>query len=438
MDIEDLRKATTRRLDPSRRAELGQFFTPADIAAYMADMFCAASRPARLMEAGAGVGCLIHAAASKMDVSSILAWEIDESLIYDLTQTVASVGVPFQVRNADFIGQLPDLLASDIRFDRVILNPPYRKISVKSPHRKTLEDLGVRTTNLYSAFLVAAMMLMADGGEMVAIVPRSCLNGLYHLDFRDFVLRNASLDRIHVFHSRRAAFSEDAVLQENVILKFTKSGRQAEVTVTTSSDGDFSDVETWQVPFSGIVRKNDPNKFIRLPGNGNIPLGVPLSELGIEVSTGPLVEFKALAHAAEDGAGHPVVSSRHLSSAGYSHPSEKAKINRLVVSAKTDRDLWPIGHYVVVKRISPKEAPRRVLAYHVTPDDIGSDRVAFENRLNVFHSGKAGLPIDVAERLCRHLNSPEVEAEFLSFSGNTQVNATDLRALTYPRSVVSA
>ena len=47
-----------RRLDPARRAAMGQFFTPAPIARFMADLSEANTGKVRLLDPGAGVGSL--------------------------------------------------------------------------------------------------------------------------------------------------------------------------------------------------------------------------------------------------------------------------------------------------------------------------------------------------------------------------------------------
>ena len=435
MDIEDIRRRATASLDPSRRSELGQFFTPSSIASHMADMFTPARGPVSLLDAGAGVGCLLHAAASRMQVERIDAWEVDSSLIGPLSATLEATGVVYEVHNSDFIIDANSL--GERVFDRAILNPPYRKISNASLHRKAMEELGVRTVNLYTAFVAAALLAMKDGGEIVAIVPRSFLNGLYHRPFREFMLSMASLDAIHVFNSRRSAFSDDAVLQENVIVKLTRGGVQGDVSVSTCDDGAFTDVVAYSSPFKHIVAPDDRNMFIRIPATTEDSLdGVRLSELGIEVSTGPIVEYRVRASIVPHDDGVQLVTPKHLSEAGFSHPSELARANRLARDT-VSKDLWPVGDYVVVKRISSKESRRRILAYHLRGEDFSGSDVAFENHLNVFHSAKRGLAPEFASRLCSYLNSDAADLEFRSISGSTQVNATDLRAMSYPPSIAS-
>ena len=64
--------------------------------------------------------------------------------------------------------------------------------------------------------------MLVNGGELVAITPRSFCNGPYFKPFREDFLETMSLRRLHVFKSRSAAFSRDAVLQENIIFHAVK------------------------------------------------------------------------------------------------------------------------------------------------------------------------------------------------------------------------
>jgi len=58
--------------------------------------------------------------------------------------------------------------------------------------------------------------------------------------------------------------------------------------------------------------------------------------------------------------------------------------------------------------------------------------VAFENHLNVFHVSGHGLDEDLAKGIAVWLNSSVIDKFFRTFSGHTQVNATDLRTLRFP------
>ena len=58
--------------------------------------------------------------------------------------------------------------------------------------------------------------------------------------------------------------------------------------------------------------------------------------------------------------------------------------------------------------------------------------VAFENHLNVFHVSGHGMDEFIAKGMAMWLNSSVVDKFFRTFSGHTQVNATDLRTLRFP------
>jgi adenine-specific DNA-methyltransferase len=114
-------------------------------------------------------------------------------------------------------------------------------------------------------------------------------------------------------------------------------------------------------------------------------------------------------------------------------PRSIGKAQGFVAHCDKDRKmLLPPGHYVLVKRFSAKEERRRIVAAMWTQERNGDQQIAFENHLNVFHVGGSGLDPELGWGLCLWLNSTVVDRYFRTFSGHTQVNATDLRALRYP------
>jgi adenine-specific DNA-methyltransferase len=326
------------------------------------------------------------------------------------------------------------------RFTHAILNPPYKKIGSESPHRQACRQLGLETVNLYTAFFALAMLQMRKGGEIVIIIPRSFCNGPYYRPFRDVLLAKCSIDAIHVFESRSQAFSDDEVLQENIILKVTRDGTQRDVILSFSNDATFADLHRREVPFSAIVQPNDRERFIRIPRHdgGAAAAGDlfsrSLAELGLEVCTGPVVDFRLKpwwSQNAEPGT-VPCIYPHHFTKDGFAWPKEHKKPNSLHRCPEVDKWLMREGVYVIVRRFSAKEERRRVVAYIVTPEDTKSDLVGFENHWNVFHVRKGGLPTDVARGLAAFLNTTALDDHFRIFSGHTQINATDLRNMKYP------
>lgn len=447
--IDEICVEASRKLDQSKRGALGQFMTPSAIAGFMASLFTY-GKDIRLLDAGAGAGALTSAFLGKAGDSnvSVDAWEIDPVLRGYLADTLThhekgSGGrVSATIHAADFIedASLAIVEKEAEAYTHAILNPPYKKINQNSKHRRFLRQAGIETVNLYTAFVALAALRMRPGGEIVAIIPRSFCNGSYYRPFRDLVLDSCAVRQIHLFDSRSKAFKDDDVLQENVIIHLVKGEKQGRVTVSVSHDATFADYQKTEFAPSEIVQPGDSERFIRIPteeGHADVPTCCThsLKETGLEVRTGPVVGFRVKEfwqhEPQEDSV--PLLYPHHFVSGELVWPKQhKKKPNALTLSPKVSKDLMPRGHYVLVKRFSTKEEKRRIVAYHVDDCALDSPYIGFENYWNVFHVGKKGLDEQTARGLAIFLNSTVLDTHFRSFSGHTQVNATDLRSIKYP------
>jgi adenine-specific DNA-methyltransferase len=451
-------------VDPTSRSKLGQFMTPASVAAFMAGLFGPWPKEIRLLDAGAGLGALTAAVVEeacsrdKRPASiDVTAFEVDRGLIPYLERTLAACESQCQRHNIrltsriiqdDFILHIARPLAANSLQLRthnfIILNPPYAKINVDSMWRRALRLMSIETTNLYTAFLAVALHQLESSGQMVAITPRSFCNGLYFERFREFILEASSIDRVHVYESRRRAFQDDDVLQENIIFRLTKGCAQPSTVKISSSVGPSAENSTVRcVPFTEVVNPNDRHRFIRLPTTNDdstlahrvMSLAATLKTLAISVSTGRVVDFRAksqLRRAPEPGT-VPLIYPAHFDSGFVTWPKLGGKKpNALVLDDYTSDQVVPRGHYVLTKRFTSKEEPRRIVAVIYDPDRIDGELVGFENHLNYFHCQGHGIDPVLAKGLAAFLNSTAVDQFFRLFSGHTQVNATDLRNLHYP------
>lgn len=381
------------------------------------------------------------------------AFEVDPTLTKHLAQTLEKYShrnhFVSNVHEEDFIHAAVRSLTGGLfskpleRYTHAILNPPYKKINSNSAHRLALRRVGVETVNLYSAFVALAVELAAPGGQIVAIIPRSFCNGPYYRPFRDLILERAAIHHLHLFESRSKAFKDDKVLQENIILRLERGGQQSAVTVSTSTDDSFTDLVTHEYPFDRIVFPDDPERFIHVPTSPeqnaiklSSVMRYALEDIDINVSTGPVVDFRLKAHLREmpEPGAVPLLYPGHFSSCGTTWPiAGMKKPNAIERTADTEKWLYPNGFYCVVRRFSSKEEKRRIVASVVEPATFGdAPMLGLENHLNVFHDNKRGLPEPLARGLAVFLNSTVVDEHFRRFSGHTQVNATDLRQIKYP------
>jgi len=450
---------------------MGQFLTPPGVAGLLAGMFEVIEADVRLLDLGAGVGMLTAAFAARVLGEErkprslhLTVWEAEAAFISPLERVLEecveagrSAGVPtsYVVNHGDALRGGVDLLQEEDLFTRprqgrgfthAIMNPPYRKINADSEARLLLRRAGLETSNLYTGFLWLAARLLEPSGQMVAITPRSFCNGPYFLPFRERFFRLMALERLHVFDKRDALFSGDDVLQENVIMHARCDTKRRAFVVLSSSNGwPAGNGRVRTVPYSRVFDPADAGRVIHLALDAadddarRAVMGLPakLSDLGVGVSTGRVVEFRARRFLRQDPeAGTvPLIYPLHFNGGCVHWPCPGSrKANALQALPETQELVVPNGIYVLVKRFTAKEERRRVVATVFRPEGslAGFKSVGFENHLNYFHDGGKGLDGMLADGLAVYLNSTVVDSYFRQFSGHTQVNATDLRGLRYP------
>lgn len=471
--IESRRVLAVNGLPAGGRVRLGQFFTPEPVADLIARMIDLDRLPpqARILDPGAGTGSLTGAVVARLlregreGSIEATAFELDAGLTEILTATLqdcvdtanyAGLRLAAAIRSEDFIAKaVSELLGSGglfngepvdhspaLPYHLIVMNPPYRKIHSDSRERWLLRQVGIEVSNLYTAFLALAARLLSPGGQLVAITPRSFCNGPYFRSFRRDFLGRVALRALHVFDSRDTAFGDLRVLQENVIFVAVRGGKRGTVTISASVDHADEAFVTREVPYEEVVDPADPEQFIRISADATggyasdlvSRLKTTLADLGLTASTGRVVDFRAREHlrAAPEPGTVPLIYPTHFSGGFVDWPKLGRKPNGLLHVPSTQSLLMPNESYVLVKRFSSKEEPRRVVAAVFDPRRIPCQSVGFENHLNVYHRNGRGLDPLLARGLALYLNSSIVDIHFRQFSGHTQVNATDLRALRYP------
>ncbi|MBN2315353.1 MAG: Eco57I restriction-modification methylase domain-containing protein [Sedimentisphaerales bacterium] len=464
--LEHVRRKISKKHQRQERSRIGQFLTPAPIAHFMADLFQRDIEDVRILDAGAGGGILSAAAVEiltsrkgRLQSIEVTAYESDKQVLPYLEDALARCealcdesGIKFHsnIRGKDFITDGVFLSEEGLfsgdgdRYTHAILNPPYKKINSQCKMRRLLDSAGIEVSNLYAAFVWLAARMLESGGEMVAITPRSFCNGPYFRRFRLDLLKMMALQRIHVFESRKKAFREDNVLQENVIFHAIRTKHTPlYLTISSSEDDDFHKMNIRRMPYQRVILPHDRDAFIHLVLTDDDKdvmrrmqrFGLPLDELGIEVSTGRVVDFRAREHlrSQPEVGTVPLIYPCHFEHGFIRWPIVSNKKPNAIVSSSQTRDLMvPKGYYVLTRRFSAKEERRRVVAAVYDPKRINVPLIGFENHLNYFHARGKGLSSNIARGLALYLNSTLFDQYFRLFSGHTQVNATDLRKMRYP------
>jgi adenine-specific DNA-methyltransferase len=441
------------------KTKYAQYFTPEVVASYMVGMFDWADiKITRVLDPGAGEGALAFQMLNYLKTTNeeppVYMVEIDPVVYQELKTRSKKFesSLPLRLIHGDFIYESFKLMQQDIRFSHIVINPPYYKMQRGSTYSEYLLKRGVNATNIYAAFVWLAAMLLEENGQLVAIIPRSFCNGPYFLKFREYIANNLSIDAIHIFDSRDSVFSKDKVLQENIIIKLSKRSQSDSVRITYSVDHNFADVKELQVKASQVLSSQATGYCIHIPTQAN-ELDISryathtLREIDLSVSTGPVVSFRqsdSISHESS-GTNVPLLFPGHMDNGvitwpvanlpkrGQYYEPEANLWNAVNQDVVGDKNISPSdGYYVIIRRFSSKEEKRRINVSVVDAPMLNSHGVAFENSLNYFHRNKHGFEKESAYGLAAYLSSEVVDAYFRTFSGHTQVNATDLKNIPYP------
>ncbi len=251
-----------------------------------------------------------------------------------------------------------------------------------------------------------------------------------------------SLERIHTFHSKGQVFKNMNVLQENVICRYVKRKQTDNITIYSSNCSDDihnSEISTYPARF--IINTANDLHMIRIPetyDEGSIVQTIDNREnsfgsMGYLISTGPVVEHRTREFITAE---HPENSVPLL----RMHNIKPFRTEWTGRHRKDVRFMLLYGHakhtvqnpvYVILKRFSSKDEKRRLVAGVHSPERIAGQLISFENHLN-YITRKQNMEIAEAYGLAGLFNSTLIDKYFRCISGNTQVNATEIRLLRLP------
>jgi len=464
--LEKINKSSIETTSDETRVQLkeknDQYLTPMDIADFMSSMFKEVKKnEINILDPGCGIGNLTAALIVKIcdwkrkpkvvnvelyEVDHTLSDKLDENLL-DLINLCENKGIALNVkiRYADFICEgLKKINESESRFDYIILNPPYRKLNSDSNHKKVLLKEGIDVPNYYAAFIAIANRLLKIKGQLVCIVPRSFCSGTYFKLFREDLIMHTKIDRIHIFKSRKDLFY-DEVLQETIIVSLFKDSQKLndKIQITESIKNDFTETKRTFKRFDNVIFPTDTENIIRIIHTADKEIvdkmhSLPcvLSDLGISVSTGPIVDFREKPESLRfeaDFWSYPMIYQDNFENGLIKWPIESEKPGVIVEDDKNFKRLRPSGVYVLVKRMTTKEERKRIVAAIFDNTNNPVQKVGYDNKLNYYHIDHNGLySKNLAKGLCLYLNSSMVDFYFRTFSGSTQVNVSDLKSLKYP------
>lgn len=448
----------------------GQFFTPLAISEFMGGLATPSGKKnIYVLDPGCGLAILSctlieHLVeAGKSEHISLALYETDKKVV-PLTEDVLSylkvwcqerdVNLDYQLNESDFVLEKcecldgTDTIFGDMfdteRFDYIISNPPYFKVAKDDIHTRSCASIVDGQTNIYALFMAICAKMLAEGGQMIFITPRSFASGRYFQSFRDFLFQHVSIDLIHLFNTRKDTFAKDEVLQELVIMRMVPVGNSERIIVSYSQG--ISDLDhPYQKEYvaSEIVDVSSDEKVVYLPVDGHDEAilslfrswGGNMEKYGIKISTGPVVAFRAYDFIVNKPSDDtvPLYWLHNVVKMLCDHPVQKKDKGQYIkVTPETKTALLPNKNYVLLRRFSSKDDSSRLVAAPYFGNMAQYEFVGIENKLNYIYRPKGHLRRDEVMGITALLDSEMFDAWFRTFNGNINVSATELRMMPLP------
>ncbi len=203
--------------------DLGQVFTRLPVARYMTSLF-SINKESKILDPCFGEGAFLSALAND-GWNHIYGYEIDSALYEKCKNKYQK----HKLKNEDFLSS-----KQCSQYDGVIMNPPY----VRQEKINELSQLGVSkdillansifsclptTANLYMYFIIKAISVLKENGELIVIFPGSWLLAKNGDRFRETLYKSCVVDRqINI----SGDVFEKTALVDVIILKLRKTQRE--------------------------------------------------------------------------------------------------------------------------------------------------------------------------------------------------------------------
>ena len=461
-----------KTVSTQHKKELGQFFTPIEIAHFMGGLTKQTKNKLKILDPGCGTailsGSLIETLAKQnVNVKEIelVVYETDQDILpytqatldylglwlkkYKIRFTVTLITNDFILENKDCFQESATLFSTPQHayFDVVVSNPPYFKIPKDDKRAIVAKSIVWGQPNIYSIFMMVAAKLLKEDGELIFITPRSFASGNYFRAFREAFFQEIEIKHIHLFGSRTDTFDRDSVLQETLILKGKKQKLKEHLRsiLVTHSNG-IKDIEKYTEKVyktHELIDFKSKEKIIHLPANETDDKVIKLfkswagslRQYDIQISTGPVVSFRATQYLFEQyqNGNVPLYQLVNTAKMYFDWPvTKRNKPQYIQLCEETKSLMLPNKDYVFLRRFSAKDDKSRLVATPYYHDITCAEYIGVENHLNYIYRPKGHLKRNEILGLSALLNSNLFDTYFRTFNGNINVSATELREMPLP------
>lgn len=241
----------------SHRRRFGQFFTPPEIAAWMADYVVQPGTRAAL-DPAVGTGVLASALLHHPRLPSearLTAYDLDPAMIASTQRNLAAACSRLQLISDDFLS----LSDAAPRYDAIVCNPPYLRHRLLHQRRTVIPALAARFglplsifSNSYVLFMLQIAALLSAHGRAAIITPVDYLNANFGRPVKALLLRRNLIDGLLRFDPASLVFAEANIAACVLLLR---AGRAADAPIVFARVADETQLQPLDaLPASALAR----------------------------------------------------------------------------------------------------------------------------------------------------------------------------------------
>ncbi len=380
--------------DLKKRKNLGQYFTPKSIRELLLSKL-PKKENADILDPACGSGEFLLSCEKYFKNPNLNGFEIDKNLVNIASKLVKNSNI----KNIDTLNI--DTNDNKSKYDYVIGNPPYFEIKLNEKLKAKHSDIIKGRLNIFSLFIKIGLESLKDGGYLAYVVPPSMNNGAYFSKLREYIIKNSSLEYLHIIDGADNFHSANQKVML-IILKKTNSKKS----------------NKYIFEKNGITIFTEDKKFL----NDAYKNTVCLKEIGYGVKTGSIVWNEHKEKLTNDKNNSTLlIWASNIANGKIIIPNSKNKPQYI---KNIPKDLIIKNRVVVVNRITGSSKDINIKSAIADEKEF-----VCENHVNVIYPLKNANPNYSLEDILNALQDETNIKVMRLISGNTQVSKTELEKL---------